>query len=85
MEEVSGARDGLPEPTRMKETSDMAQYLISVWHDDVYDDDPDWSDPELQRRGAQVGALTNAAATRRPTPISLFMRPAPLAPLLDPV
>lgn len=35
----------------------MAQYLISVWHDDVYDDDPDWSDPELQRRGAQVGAV----------------------------
>jgi hypothetical protein len=35
----------------------MPQYLISVWHDDEYTDTPDWSDPELQRKGAQVGAL----------------------------
>ena len=34
----------------------MPQYLISVWHDDDYADN-DWSDPELQRIGAQVGAL----------------------------
>lgn len=37
----------------------MAQYLISVWHDDAYDDAPDWSDPDLQRVGAQVGALND--------------------------
>jgi len=35
----------------------MSQYLISVWHDDDYDEAPDWSDPDLQRIGAQVGAL----------------------------
>src|SRR3546814_11137402 len=34
----------------------MAQYLISVWHDDDYSDN-DWSDAEIQRLGAQVGAV----------------------------
>src|SRR3546814_16591769 len=34
----------------------MAQYLISVWHDDDYSDN-DWSDLEIQRLGAQVGAV----------------------------
>jgi hypothetical protein len=34
----------------------MPQYLISVWHDDDYADN-DWSDPEIQRLGQQVGAL----------------------------
>ena len=34
----------------------MPQYLISVWHDDDYADN-DWSDPEIQRIGQQVGAL----------------------------
>src|SRR4051812_22409137 len=34
----------------------MPQYLLSVWHDDDYSD-VDFTDPELQRIGAQVGAL----------------------------
>ncbi len=34
----------------------MPQYLISVWHDDDYADN-DWSDPEIQRIGQQVGAV----------------------------
>ena len=34
----------------------MPQYLISVWHDDDYADN-DWSDPEIQRIGQQVGAI----------------------------
>jgi len=34
----------------------MPQYLISVWHDDEYADN-DWSDPDIQRLGQQVGAL----------------------------
>lgn len=34
----------------------MAQYLISVWHDEDYEDN-DWSDPDIQRLGAQVGAV----------------------------
>ena len=36
----------------------MPQYLMSVWHDDDYDDN-DWTDPEIQRLGAQVGALND--------------------------
>lgn len=35
----------------------MAQYLISVWHDDDYSDEMDFDDPDLQRRHAQVQAL----------------------------
>ena len=34
----------------------MPQYLISVWHDDDYADN-DWSDPDIQRLGRQVGAV----------------------------
>ena len=34
----------------------MPQYLISVWHDDDYADN-DWSDPDIQRIGQQVGAV----------------------------
>ena len=33
----------------------MAQYLLSVWHDDDYE--VDFSTPDAQRVGAQVGAL----------------------------
>ena len=33
----------------------MAQYLMSVWHDDEYE--VDFSTPEAQRLGAQVGAF----------------------------
>lgn len=33
----------------------MPQYLMSVWHDDTYD--LDFSTPDAQRRGAQVGAF----------------------------
>ena len=35
----------------------MPQYLLSVWHDDEYD--VDFSTPEAQRLGAQVGALND--------------------------
>jgi hypothetical protein len=37
----------------------MPQYLLSVWHDEPYDD-IDFTSPEMQRVGAQVGAV-NAA------------------------
>jgi hypothetical protein len=33
----------------------MPQYLLSVWHDDAYE--VDFSTPEAQRMGAQVGAF----------------------------
>ena len=34
----------------------MPQYLISVWHDEPYDD-VDWASPDMQRREAQVSEL----------------------------
>ena len=34
----------------------MPQYLLSVWHDEPYDD-LDFSSPEMERLGAQVSAL----------------------------
>jgi hypothetical protein len=33
----------------------MAQYLLSVWHDDEYE--VDFSSPDAQRLGSQVGAF----------------------------
>jgi hypothetical protein len=38
-----------------EENHDMAQYLMSVWHDDEYE--VDFSTPDAQRLGAQVGAF----------------------------
>ena len=35
----------------------MAQYLLSVWHDDEYDVDVNFEDPQWQRVAAQVGAF----------------------------
>jgi hypothetical protein len=35
----------------------MPQYLVSVWHDDTYD--LDFSTPDAQRLGAQVGAFND--------------------------
>jgi hypothetical protein len=35
----------------------MPQYLISAWHDDTYE--LDFSTPDAQRRGAQVGAFND--------------------------
>lgn len=35
----------------------MAQYLISVWHDDHYDVEVDFSSDDMQRKVAQVGEL----------------------------
>lgn len=34
----------------------MPKYLLSVWHDEPYDDN-DFSSPEMQRVGAQVSAF----------------------------
>jgi hypothetical protein len=35
----------------------MPQYLLSVWHDDEYDVDVDFTTGDFQRIGAQVGAF----------------------------
>jgi hypothetical protein len=40
----------------------MPQYLLSVWHDEPYDE-LDYSSPEMQRIGAQVGEF-NASLER---------------------
>lgn len=40
----------------------MPQYLLSVWHDDTYE--VDFSTPEAQRLGAQVGAFNDELETR---------------------
>ena len=37
----------------------MAQYLMSVWHDDVYEDN-DFDDPDTQRLFAQVDAFNES-------------------------
>jgi hypothetical protein len=34
----------------------MPEYLLSVWHDEPYDD-VDFSSPDMQRIGAKVGAV----------------------------
>ena len=40
----------------------MPQYLLSVWHDDTYE--VDFSTPEAQRLGAQVGAFNDELNAR---------------------
>ena len=40
----------------------MAQYLLAVMHDDDYPA-PDFTDPEMQRIGGQVGALNEEMQT----------------------
>lgn len=62
----------------------MSQYLISVWHDDDYDDDPDWSDPDLQRVGAQVGALNEEMESVGVWVFGAGLRPASTATVLRP-
>lgn len=62
----------------------MAQYLISVWHTDEYDDEPDWSDPDLQRRGAAVGALNEEMQTAGVWVFGAGLRPKSLATVLRP-
>ena len=44
-------------PGSEKENADMAQYLLSVWHDGEYDVDVDFSSPDIQRVDTQVNAL----------------------------
>ncbi len=62
----------------------MPQYLISVWHDDDYADN-DWSDADVQRLHAQVGALNEEmqqtgtwvfAAGLQPVSTATVIRPA---------
>ena len=52
----------------------MTQYLLSVWHDDVYEDN-DFNDADTQRMFAQVDAFNNEIQAVR----SLGVRRRPAA------
>ena len=61
----------------------MAQYLVSVWHDDTYE--PDFSTADARRRVAQVGAFNDAlheagawvfAAGLHPSSSAIVVRPS---------
>jgi hypothetical protein len=60
----------------------MPQYLLSVWHDAEYTDEPDWSDPDLQRKGAQVGAVNEEMQRTGTWVYGNGLRPASTATVL---
>ena len=60
----------------------MAQYLISVWHDDDYE--VDFSTPDAQRVGAQVGALNAEMEKAGAWVFGAGLQPAPSATVLRP-
>lgn len=53
----------------------MPQYLLSVWHDDDYSD-LDFSQPDMQRIGAKVGALNEEMQTAGAWVFGTGLRPA---------
>ena len=61
----------------------MPQYLISVWHDDDYADN-DWSDPEIQRLGAQVGAVNEEMERTGAWVFGAGLQPASSATVIRP-
>ena len=52
----------------------MAQYLISVWHDETYE--TDFSTPEAQQRVAQVGAFNEELMSTGAWVFAAGLRPA---------
>ena len=60
----------------------MAQYLLSVWHDDEYD--VDFSTPDAQRVGAQVGALNEEMERTGTWVFGAGLQPASTATVLRP-
>jgi hypothetical protein len=61
----------------------MPQYLISVWHDDDYADN-DWSDPEIQRIGQQVGAVNEEMVSTGTWVFGAGLQPQSTATVLRP-
>jgi len=53
----------------------MPQYLISVWHDEPYDD-LDWASPDMQRRGAQVSEFNALLEAESAWVFGIGLRPA---------
>src|SRR4026208_1741218 len=62
-------------PHATKETVTMPQYLLSVWHDEPYDD-LDFTSPEMQRRWAQVSDLNDALERAGAWVFGTGLRPA---------
>jgi len=60
----------------------MSQYLMSVWHDDEYD--VDFSTPEAQRLGAQVGAFNAKLESAGAWVFGAGLQPASTATVLRP-
>lgn len=58
----------------------MAQYLLSVWHDEEYD--VDVSGEDMQRIGAQVGALNEELASAGAEVFGGGLQPASSATVL---
>jgi hypothetical protein len=57
------------------ETLTMPQYLLSVWHDEPYDD-LDFSSADMQRRVAQVAELNGELARAGAWVFGVGLRPA---------
>jgi hypothetical protein len=53
----------------------MPQYLLSVWHDEPYDD-IDFTSPEMQRRAAQVSEFNASLDTAGAWVFGVGLRPA---------
>ncbi len=53
----------------------MPQYLLSVWHDEPYDE-LDFSSPEMQRIGAQVGEFNTSLEQTGAWVFGAGLRPA---------
>ena len=60
----------------------MPQYLMSVWHDDEYE--VDFSTPEAQRLGAQVGAFNEELERAGAWVFGAGLQPASSATVLRP-
>ena len=59
----------------------MPQYLISVWHDDEYGEN-DFSDPDIARLGAQVGAFNGTLEKAGAWVFGAGLQPASTATVL---
>jgi hypothetical protein len=62
----------------------MAQYLLSVWHDDDYSVDFDVTSPDIQRLFAQVGALNAEMEQSGAWVYGAGLQPASTATVLRP-
>ena len=60
----------------------MPQYLLSVWHDDEYE--VDFSTPEAQRLGTQVGAFNEKLEQAGAWVFGAGLQPASTATVLRP-